>query len=270
MNRRTAWPDGDRTRGDVQAKAFQQTGAQGVAWFQEYDPKLFPQFGNRAVLTGFSGIFELFLFIVCGDVLVRVLGAGSGKASEIHRGIEILVHTDHGLSGEILQLKLGLERVIGRFNAPALKVQLACVADRHLLLVKIGQQGFRLSAGQTNFQNTDRKYLTIMGNGHLPLGFDLVNLQIPLLPYPHNEENPHVQRLRNESLGGIPAVKQQQTAGQPKFRQPLHMPDGKIALIRGVGRQLAVIYGMVQGAVGEKSPGQSRRLFWAPNNRKPP
>ena len=40
MNRRTAWPDGDRTRGDVQAKAFQQTGAQGVAWFQEYDPEM--------------------------------------------------------------------------------------------------------------------------------------------------------------------------------------------------------------------------------------
>ena len=116
---------------------------------------MFPQFGNRAVLTGFSGIFELFLFIVCGDVLVRVLGAGSGKASEIHRGIEILVHTDHGLSGEILRLKLGLEGVIGRFNTPALKVQLAWIADRQLVLVRIGQQGFRLSAGQTDFQNTD-------------------------------------------------------------------------------------------------------------------
>ena len=71
------------------------------------------------------------------------------------RGIEILVHADHGLSGEILRLKLGLEGVIGRFNAPALKVQLAWIADRQLVLVRIGQQGFRLSAGQTDFQNTD-------------------------------------------------------------------------------------------------------------------
>ena len=80
-----------------------------------------------------------------------------------------------------------------------------------------------------------------MGNGHLPLGFHPVNLQIPRLPYPHNKGKPQVQRLRKESLGGIPAVKQQQTAGQTKFRQPLHMPDGKIALIRGIGRQLTVI-----------------------------
>ena len=63
---------------------FRQTGAQGVAWFQEYDPELFPQFGNGTVLTGFSGIFELFLLIVCGDVLVCVLGAGGGKAGGIH------------------------------------------------------------------------------------------------------------------------------------------------------------------------------------------
>ena len=116
---------------------------------------MFPQFGNCTVLTGFSGIFELFLLIVCGDVLVCVLGAGGGKAGGIHCGIEILVHADHGLSGEILRLKLGLEGVIGRFNTPALKVQLAWIADRQLVLVRIGQQGFRLSAGQTDFQNTD-------------------------------------------------------------------------------------------------------------------
>ena len=139
---------------------FQQTGAQGDAWFREYDPELFPQFGNYTVLTGFSGIFELFLLIVC---------AGGGKAGEIHCGIGILAHADHGLSGEILQLKLGLEGVIGRFNAPALKVQLAWIADRQLLLVQIGQQGFRLSAGQTDFQNTDSKYLTLLGNGHLSI-----------------------------------------------------------------------------------------------------
>ena len=148
---------------------FRQTGAQGVAWFQEYDPELFPQFGNGTVLTGFSGIFELFLIIACGDVLVCVPGAGGGKAGGIHCGIEILVHADHGLSGEILRLKLGLEGVIGRFNAPALKVQLAWIADRQLLLVQIGQQGFRLSAGQTDFQNTDSKYLTLLGNGHLSI-----------------------------------------------------------------------------------------------------
>ena len=98
-----------------------------------------------------------------------------------------------------------------------------------------------------------RKYLTLLGNGHLPLGFDLVSLQIPLLSYPHNEGKPHVQRLSNESLGGIPAVKQQQTASQTKLRHPLHMPDGKIALICGVGGQLTAIYGMIQGSVGERA-----------------
>lgn len=64
-----------------------------------------------------------------------------------------------------------------------------------------------------------------MGNGHLPLGFHPVNLQIPRLPYPHNKGKPQVQSLRKESLGGIPAVKQQQTASQTKFRQLLYIID---------------------------------------------
>ena len=145
-------------------------------------PKPLPQLGNRTILTGFSAIFELFLFVTRGNMLIHVLGTGGGKAGEIYRGIEILIHTYLGLSGEILQLELGLERIIGRFNAPAFKVQLTGIANGQLLLVEIGQQGFRLSAGQTNFQNADREYLTIMGNRHLSLSFDSVNLQIPLFP----------------------------------------------------------------------------------------
>ncbi len=46
---------------------------QGVL-FHEYDPKLFPQFGNRGGLKLDFLILSCFFFIVCGDVLVAVLG----------------------------------------------------------------------------------------------------------------------------------------------------------------------------------------------------
>ena len=120
-----------------------------------------------------------------------------------------------------------------------------------LLLIEISQQGLRLPAGKTDFQNTDRECLSIMGECHLPLGLDSVNLQIPLFPHPHDEGKPHVQCLGNKSFGGIPAVKQQQAVGQAEFLQPLHVFDGEIALVRGVRSQLTIINGVIQWAVGK-------------------
>ena len=91
-----------------------------------------------------------------------------------------------------------------------------------------------------------------MGQRDPVLGFYGVNLQIPLFSYPHNEEKPSVHGVGQKRGGGIPAVKQQQAAFEPKLLESDHMQLCQVPLIGGVGGNLAVIDCMIQRPVGQR------------------
>ena len=134
-------------------------------------------------------ITEAPVFVIVGNHLISLSGANCGKTCKIDCGVKILKDADLGFAGEILQLKFGFEGIIGCLNTPAFEIQLRGLIQRKLIWVQICQQSFDFTVRKNSFQYTDRIILTLMGQRDPILGCYGVYLQIPLFPYPHDEEN---------------------------------------------------------------------------------
>ena len=113
--------------------------------------KAVTQFCDGSILTGLSGIFQIFVFVIVGNYLISLSGTERGKASKIDRGIKILKNVKLSFAGGIFQLKFGLEGIIGRLDAPALEIQLSGLLPRKQLLIQICQQSLSFTAGDRYF-----------------------------------------------------------------------------------------------------------------------
>ena len=211
------------TSSNVGAKAVKHQIAQNWVILEEDTPKAVAQFSNGTILVGFSGIFQIFVFVIVGNLLISLSNTKCGKASKVNGGIKILTDADFGFAGEILQLKFGFEGIIGNLNTPAFEIELSSLLQRELFLLQICQQSLGCTVGKSHFKHADRKILVLTGQRDPVLCFYGVNPQISLFSYPHNEEKPSVHRVSQEGGGGIPAVKQQQTALQPELQESGHM-----------------------------------------------
>lgn len=101
-----------RPLGDICTQLLHHSFTQERIRLKQNVPKAGTKFRDGSILIGFSSIFKVFILILFRNQPIRFGGTNCSKASQINGRIKILLNADSRFSGEVFELKLGLQNII--------------------------------------------------------------------------------------------------------------------------------------------------------------